>query len=456
MARNSYPETPAQEAARINKASGDPEGITAQQVANNRGINEKLTAAFGGGALTASSGPNSNPLARLVADVSTQVESAANDAAAAIKKVPENFASLKSNLDATVGRLSGEIGTGLNGFTAAAGNLANDAKGALAGVTGALGGVNSTVQSLASNATGIGGALQGLASNATSAISGVAGALGGVAGQVGGIAGGISNVGAAIGASLNKLGLASGGLGGGIAALAGKISGAAGMVNNLLSLARGKNLPSGAELFTQQGSFVELKPGAVNDWRVRINCNFGLFGTAFNRLVDTNGFVFPYLPNITVSSKANYTQIEPIHNIQPFYAYKNSQVDDIQISGEFSVENELDAQYWIEGTTFLKTATKMFFGSGENVGNPPIICNLTGYGARVFNNVPVIVKSFSVDFKDDTSYIKYTPKGGAPTWVPIMSTISVTVAPIYNRTRLRQFNLKSYANGQIVGGQGYI
>ena len=111
----------------------------------------------------------------------------------------------------------------------------------------------------------------------------------------------------------------------------------------------------------------------------------------------------------------------------------------------------MDAAYWIQGTTFLKTATKMFFGQGEHVGNPPVVCNLTGYGARIFNNVPVIVKSFSVDFKDDVNYMKYTPDDGAPTWVPIMSTISVTVSPIYNRTRLRQFNLKDYASGSLTG-----
>ena len=380
-----------------------------------------------------------NPFAQLVASVSEQV-SAASDAASsaassAIAGASGSFDSLKSNLDTTVSQLSGGIGTGLNGFTAAAGNLANDARGALAGATGALGGVGSTIQSLASNATG---------------------ALAGAAGALGGVAGGLSNAGAAIGASLNKLGLAGGGIGGGLASLATSVSSAAGMVNNLLSLARGKNLPSGAELFSKEGSFVKLETGSAEDWRVKLNANFGLFGSAFSRLSKTGGFVWPYLPSITVSSKANYAQIETVHSNQPFQAYKSSQIDDIQISGEFSVENELDAEYWIQATTFLKTATRMFFGTGPNVGNPPIVCNLTGYGARVFAGVPVIVKSFSVDFKDDVAYIKHSLNGAPPTWVPAMSTISVTVSPIYNRTRLRQFNLAEYANGNIVAGQGFI
>ena len=376
-----------------------------------------------------------NPLASLVAAVSEQVSAAAAAAPGAIADAAGKFDSLKSNLDATVSQLSGGIGTGLNGFTAAAGDLANDARGALAGATGALGGVGSTIQSLASNATG---------------------ALAGAAGALGGVAGGLSNAGAAIGASLDKLGLASGGLGGGIASLAKSVSSAAGMVNNLLSMARGKNLPSGAELFSKEGSFVKLESGSASDWRVKLNANFGLFGSAFSRLSSTGGFVWPYLPSITVSSKANYAQIETVHSNQPFQAYKSSQIDDIQISGEFSVENELDAEYWIQGTTFLKTATRMFFGTGPNVGNPPIVCNLTGYGARVFAGVPVIVKSFSVDFKDDVAYIKHSLNGAPPTWVPAMSTISVTVSPIYNRTRLRQFNLTEYANGNIVAGQGFI
>jgi hypothetical protein len=368
---------------------------------------------------------STNPLAKLVSSVSEQVGAAAASAEGTLKSI--NFDSLKANVDSTVGRLGGEIGSGLNGATSAMNEMVGKAG-------TALGGVGNPVQSLVSNAQG---------------------ALGGAASALGGVAGSISNASAAIGASLNKLGLASGGLGGGLAQIAGQISSAAGMVNNLLSMARGKNLPSGAELFKQQGSFVELKSGAADDWRVKLNCNFGLFGGAFSRLSETGGFVWPYLPSISVSSKANYTQIDPVHNIQPFYAYKNSQIDDIQITGEFSVENELDAEYWIQATTFLKTATKMFYGQGANVGNPPVVCNLSGYGARVFNNVPVIVKSFTVDFKDDVNYLKYT-KGPTPTWVPIMSTISVTVAPIYNRTRLRQFDLKTYANGGMTGGQGVL
>ncbi len=365
-----------------------------------------------------------NPLAQLVTNVSQQVSAASSSASAA---VGEQFASAKSSLDSTVGKLSGGIGSGLNGMTASASSAMNDISGKIGGAVSALKGSGNPIQTN----------LSGLASNAVTTASSVAGA--------------VSNTSAQIGSTLSKLGLAQGGLGSGLINAAAQISSAAGMVNNLLSMARGKNLPSGAELFTQSGAFVEIKPGAANDWRVKLNCNFGLFGGAFPRLQDTGGMVWPYLPNITVASRANYSNIEPVHNNYPFMAYKNSQIEDIQIAGEFTVENEMDAEYWVQATTFLRTATKMFFGQGPNAGNPPVICQLTGYGTRIFNNVPVVVKSMSVDLKEDVNYLKYFDSTGSPTWVPIVSTISATVAPIYNRTRLRQFNLKDYASGKAVG-----
>lgn len=362
-----------------------------------------------------------NPLARLVASVSQQVGSTANAASTAVNS--EQFASLKSNVNDTVNRLGGGIGSGLNGATAGLNAGLRDASNSLAGASSALGGIGNPVQSLASRAVSTASAVTGAISNSASNI----------------------------GASLNKLGLAQGGLGQGISQAAGQLSSAAGALNNLLSLARAKNIPSGAELFTQRGAFVSVEPGAEEDWRVKLNCNFGLFGGAFSRLSATGGMVWPYLPNITVSTRANYSSIEPVHNIYPFQAYKNSQVEDIQISGEFTVETEKDAEYWIQATTFLKTATKMFFGQGAFTGNPPIICNLTGYGTRIFHNVPVIIKSFSVDLKEDVNYMKYNDATGTPTWVPLVSTISATVSPIYNRTKLRQFSLKDYANGKAVG-----
>lgn len=355
-----------------------------------------------------------NPLSKLIASISESISKATNEGQARLQASTSSLS--KDRLDKKVSDLSGSVESGLNGLSGDAKNFANTAMGG-----------NPSISSRAS------GAVDKLRT----------------------VAGSTSNIAADIAGGINKL--TGGSLGGGLLALAGNISKSAGMLNNLLSLKRGANLPSGAEPFMQQGQPIQLLPGDQNDWRVRITCEWNIFDSPmFLVLKETGGVVWPYLPNITVSTKAEYNSINPVHSNYGVYSYKNSVIDDITISGEFSCENSDDAAYWIAATTFFKTATKMFFGQGNNAGNPPIICNLSGYGDSVFPRVPVIIKSFSVDFKDDVNYIN-CDKWGTNTWVPVLSTISVVVAPVYNRTMLRQFSLQNYASGQITGNKiGYM
>jgi hypothetical protein len=215
----------------------------------------------------------------------------------------------------------------------------------------------------------------------------------------------------------------SGGLLTGVSNMAKK---AAGQIDNLLSLIRGTNLPDRGEVFKKQNTSVGLTQLAEADWRVRIGCNWNVFGTShmFGRLQATGGVVFPVLPSIT-------------------------------ISGEFPAENEVDADYWLAATTFFKTATKMFFGQGTYAGNPPVICTLSGYGTSILGRVPVVIKSFEVTMPNDVNYIKLAnEESGSSTWVPVLSTITIVVAPVYNRANMRRFSLADYAKGDMIGADG--
>jgi hypothetical protein len=341
------------------------------------------------------------------------------------------------------------MGLSLNPFS----SVLSSAKKAVSSVTNQFGGgfgnsMNAGMRGLEDKVNqlsgGIGSSLNGL----------TAGGFGSIGTALNGI-GSITNIAGDIGRSINGVGI--GGAIGALGGFASAVSSGAGQLNNVLSLFRGKNLPASGEAFEARGSFVELQSGNAEDWRVRINCNFGLFGDgAFSLLQETNGVVWPYNPSITIATKANYTPLDPVHNNYTMYAYKSSSVDDIVISGEFSCETEADAAYWIQATTFFKASTKMFFGKSTNAGNPPIICNLSGYGPGILNSIPVIVKSFSVDLPEDVNYIKCTSNNfSQATWVPILSKISVTVAPIYNRSKLRQFSLQEYASGSM-STKGYI
>jgi hypothetical protein len=369
-----------------------------------------------------------NPIAQLVNQVASAISKATNEGQAALPQVGD--AVTKANLDSKMSRLSGGLNSGLNGLVGGTvvANTGSTLTAAFGQTSKALGGI----QNVASSLPGVNANIGSLQS----------------------VTGSISNITADISGSINKL--TGGNLAGGLMGLAGNISKGAGMLNNILSLGRGANLPAGGELFLKQGTPIQLFPGTKGDWRVRITCQWNIFNSPlFTLLEKTGGVVWPYNPSITVSTKAEYNSISTIHSNYQMYGYKNSTVDDIQISGEFTCETEEDAAYWIAATTFFKTATKMFFGEGALAGNPPLICNLTGYGSSVFDKVPVIIKSFSVDLKEDVNYINCNTFN-TNTWVPVVSTISVTVAPVYNRRKQRKFSLEQYSQGTPSSGVGYI
>lgn len=341
------------------------------------------------------------------------IQAAANQIAGSAGLLAQNVGVAAANLRSTIDRVSAAVGTGLNG---AAPSLAS---------------ISETASAL-NNAANVVNNAVGSVPNAANAIENIA--------SLGALAGSVST---------------------GLGEFLGGVASAAGAINDAISALRGGNLPKGGESFLTQGQPIKLSSGDKSDWRIRLKCQWSLFGQneLFSILDASGGVVWPYQPQITISTKANYTSPDVVHSNYPFYNYKNSEVDDINIQGEFSAQTENDANYWIAATTFLKTATKMFFGQGANAGNPPIVCILSGYGAQVFNNVPVIVKSFSVDLPEDVNYVR---SGKYSTWVPIMSNISVTVSPIYNRRNLRRFDLAKYARGEMVvsspggGSIGYL
>ena len=246
--------------------------------------------------------------------------------------------------------------------------------------------------------------------------------------------------------------------------------------DQLASSWRSNGIPAGAEpnydLITVSAQFSE--PAPSKDWRVKISCDLIYSGNDFLwPLEQTGGMIFPYLPEISISHSANYQQMDITHINYPFYAYKNSQADEISINGKFTVQTANDAQYWLASVHFLRSVTKMFFGQGENLGNPPPICTLNGYGDYVFNNVPCVIKSFNVVLPPDVDYIEcnsgdYNSEAGAAaaesggpsvTYVPVFSQIMVNLQPIYSRNKIKSFDLKAFASGQLVLGddnKGFI
>lgn len=360
---------------------------------------------------------SNNPIARFARDLGDNISDTASDIKGGFV---DAYSSLeKSELGQSISRAAGEINSGFNQLTGGNLDVGSFGNGVVQNVVDTFGEITSFTDSIGSDAD------PATIINAIDKISG-------------------------------------GDLGNAIQQAAGTFGISAGQINDLLSLKRASNINNSAELFSKNQAPTQIDPTPVNDWRVRISTNFNNLGIQSGDIMSriasngTNGVVFPYQPRINFSTRANYNEIEPVHTNYPILAYKNSQVDDIQISGEFSAETASDAEYWLATVQFFRTVTKMFYGQGDNLGNPPLICYLNGYGSWLFNNIPVVITSFNVDFPDDVNYVKYTDQFdfSKSTWVPILSTIQIQCKPIYNRSSLRQFNLQNFAAGEMTTGAG--
>lgn len=190
------------------------------------------------------------------------------------------------------------------------------------------------------------------------------------------------------------------------------------------------------------------------DWRVRLMIPFsGPFDGSplLEPLWETdNSMVWPYTPSIIVTNTANYNALNPTHNNYTYPAYQNSSIEQITITGDFTVETPEDAKYWIAASHFLRSITKMFYGESDNKGAPPPVTHLNGYGDFVFNNVPVVVESFMMNLPKDVDYIR-ADVGENGSWVPTLSEISVTVRTAYSRDAVNQFNMTTFVNGGYLG-----
>ncbi len=205
-----------------------------------------------------------------------------------------------------------------------------------------------------------------------------------------------------------------------------------------------------------------IKEDEGNDWRVKLSIPKVITNKdnkAFAPLNKTGGLCFPYTPTILMSHSANYNALQPIHSNYPFYNYQSSQVDDMVITGDFFVQNAEEARYWTAAVHYLRTVTKMFYGSGDNSGNPPPVVKLNGYGDFVFNDVSCIIKNFTVDMPADVDYLKTDfPEGSENySFVPAQSQVAVTLSPVYSRSKAQAFSMSSFVNGDYIGkGNGYI
>jgi hypothetical protein len=275
----------------------------------------------------------------------------------------------------------------------------------------------------------------------------------------------------------------------------GGMQGLQGSVNN----ARAQQITQDAENAKTQG-----------DWRVRLSLapsasylykeqDPGILAP----LQKTDGVIFPYIPQIQVTYAAHYDPADLTHSNYKIYQYKNSSVDQLTITCDFTAQDTEEANYMLAVIHFFRSVTKMFYGQDEipKPGTPPPLCYLSGMGDFQFDRHPLVISSFNYGLPNDVDYIRassptllpgvdssayndnrnsdLTPQqvrrqsgntplnAGAtqsapnfgkatntqPTYVPTKISISLVAYPIVTRNDIsNNFSLKEYATGKLLQG----
>jgi hypothetical protein len=258
----------------------------------------------------------------------------------------------------------------------------------------------------------------------------------------------------------------------------------------------------------------QFQSPASGDWRVRLrlapNAEY-LYKDSSNEilkpLLASDGVVFPYMPTISTTYNASYESTELTHSNYRGQFYKSSYVGDISLSGTFTAQDTVEANYLLAVIHFFRSVTKMFYGQDAERGAPPPLVYLIGLGQYQFNNQPCVVSSFNYSLPNDVDYIRTKPnnyninlgprqtksdngpfgqissiidrlknaalpKGALPgipdqslvtaqsvsnidnnTYVPTRMDIQLTLLPMQTRSQQsQQFSVKQFANGNLLKG----
>jgi hypothetical protein len=249
----------------------------------------------------------------------------------------------------------------------------------------------------------------------------------------------------------------------------------------------------------------------AKDWRVRLSlapsAKYLYKGVSKEEagilapLQATDGVIFPYTPNVSVSYAANYDPTDLTHSNYKVFQYKSSSVDSVSITGDFTAQDATEASYLLAVIHFFRSVTKMFYGQDQNPKNgvPPPLVYLSGFGAYQFDNHPMAVTNFTYATPTDVDYIRTgsltnmpgenvggqstpvnTQASGASasrllssnlsakapkfqsqntlinssaTYVPTKVSISITAIPVVSRNDVsNRFSLREYATGKLLQG----
>lgn len=173
--------------------------------------------------------------------------------------------------------------------------------------------------------------------------------------------------------------------------------------------------------------------------------------TVMAPLRSTNGLVFPYTPQIRWGNDNDYQSLGLVHvNSDYSYFIRQNQMI-INISGEFTAQNDREGKYMLAAIHFLSSNSKMRFGATDRKrGLPPPVLLLSGYGKFIFPDIPVLIRSWNIDYPNTVDNVEVEYFGTPYAFVPSKTTITVDLI-VQKRPvdYLREFNLDAFRSGEL-------
>lgn len=216
-------------------------------------------------------------------------------------------------------------------------------------------------------------------------------------------------------------------------------------------------------------SYTSSKTSKTYDWRARLRPKNGGIEQFYARaveggftanedylmrpIVESGGMIWQNTPSLVYGGSASYNSETMQGMNYPINTYKSSNINPISLISTFTANTIDEARYMLAALTFLKIATKSYFGdqavNDGMYGTPPPVLLFEYMGDHMFNKVPVVVTRYDMPLPDDVDYVP-VQQGETVTYVPAMATITVELLPTYTPQKLRKrFSVEALANGAL-------
>ena len=167
---------------------------------------------------------------------------------------------------------------------------------------------------------------------------------------------------------------------------------------------------------------------------------------------ESGGMVWQYTPTIVVTGQSNYADGHMQGMNYQIKTFQNSTPPMLPITADFTANDIYEARYLLAIFTFCKIATKGAFGDQAvkqgDYGRPPPVLLFEYMGDHMFNKVPVVMTSYSIQLPEEVDYVP-VKLGDTVTHVPTRCNLMVNLEPTYTPQKLRRkFNLDTLTSGE--------